>query len=228
MDDLIDISELCDNLGITSRTLRFYEQKRLITCTLIDGSNRRKYSKLQVEHIKYILILRTLGFQISTIKELIDKKTDLLSAVKDKKAIIYAQLNSKRQELKLLEEAALLLDNHQDISDIVIKPPFDNPSGKINMIADLCTDFILSGSIKDCYPYFTDKLLQYLPESILISVWKDTCEPLGRFIRIFEKRIAENVVTHILEFEKLNLQIRYVFHIGLISGLWFDYVDKEK
>ena len=45
---LFDITAVCKMLGITSRTLRFYEEKGIITSTTIGLSSRRQYTEEQV------------------------------------------------------------------------------------------------------------------------------------------------------------------------------------
>ena len=42
---LYDIADVCQKLNITSRTLRFYEEKGLIQSSRSDDSNRRKYTE---------------------------------------------------------------------------------------------------------------------------------------------------------------------------------------
>ena len=45
---LWDISEVCNMLGTTSRTLRFYEEKGLIQSTTEGLSHRRRYTEQQL------------------------------------------------------------------------------------------------------------------------------------------------------------------------------------
>ena len=52
MEKLYDISEVCELLGTTSRTLRFYEEKGIIQSTKELDSQRCKYTESQLEHIK--------------------------------------------------------------------------------------------------------------------------------------------------------------------------------
>ena len=78
-DTLYDISEVCSMLKISSRTLRFYEEKRIIQSTSIPDSTRRHYTKEQLDQIKNVLILRALDIPIKAILELQEKDTDLKS-----------------------------------------------------------------------------------------------------------------------------------------------------
>ncbi|QEL23764.1 MerR family transcriptional regulator [Bosea sp. F3-2] len=60
------ISEITEELGITLRTARFYEQRGLLRPARL-GKNRT-YSKADRERLKEIVILRKLGFTIAEIK----------------------------------------------------------------------------------------------------------------------------------------------------------------
>lgn len=67
---LLDINEVCKMLSTTSRTLRFYEQKGIISSTSVPFQPRRQYDAEQIEHIKKVLVLRSLGLPIAKIQKL--------------------------------------------------------------------------------------------------------------------------------------------------------------
>ena len=46
--DTFDITTLCNDLGISSRTLRYYEEIGLIESTKSNCSKRRRYTKEQL------------------------------------------------------------------------------------------------------------------------------------------------------------------------------------
>lgn len=53
--DTYDITAVCNDLGISSRTLRYYEEIGLIESTKSNCSKRRRYTKEQIEKIQYIV-----------------------------------------------------------------------------------------------------------------------------------------------------------------------------
>ena len=65
------ISEVARHLGITLRTLRFYEAKRLVM-PLRRGAVRL-YRRCDQERLSLILTGRRLGFTLAEIKELLDR-----------------------------------------------------------------------------------------------------------------------------------------------------------
>jgi len=70
MDDLYTVNQLAEELGITPRTLRFYEAKGLLTPRRV--GNNRVYSKRDRARLKLILRGKRLGFSLEEIKEYLD------------------------------------------------------------------------------------------------------------------------------------------------------------
>ena len=106
---LYDITEVCKLLHTTSRSLRFYEEKGIISSTKVGISKRRKYTEGQLSTIRDVLILRMLGLSIKTIQELQSQKANLREAVLSKRAEIYASIDSRVKEINLLNEALCAL-----------------------------------------------------------------------------------------------------------------------
>lgn len=226
MSELIRISKVCKLLGTTSRTLRYYEEQGIVNSTNVSGNIQRQYTIEQIAHIKNVFLLRSLGLSISSIKELLQENVILTTIIKEKRAFVLAQIETKAQELRLLEEALCVIDSGGDIFTINTELPYNNTETIISDIAVKCTNFLLLNDLNACYDYFTVKLTEYMPISVLEEVWADTIEPLGIYLGTEKIMVAENIVFHFLRYEKLGLKIKYVFHNGNISGLWVDYYEK--
>lgn len=69
-DDLMTIRQMCDQFGVTARTLRFYEQKELIAPHR-DGQ-KRLYTKRDRARLKLILRGKRFGFPLEEIRQLLD------------------------------------------------------------------------------------------------------------------------------------------------------------
>lgn len=68
----IQIGELAKSLGITTRTIRYYEEIGLMgNIDRLDGSTRT-YSKDDVLRLKFILKLKTMGISLKECQELSD------------------------------------------------------------------------------------------------------------------------------------------------------------
>lgn len=68
--ELLGIQEVADSLGITPRTLRFYEDKGLIEPQRV--GNARIYTRRETGRMQLILRGKRLGFSLREIKEFLD------------------------------------------------------------------------------------------------------------------------------------------------------------
>ena len=225
-----DITEVCNLLGTTSRTLRFYETKGIISSTTAGISSRRKYTEDQVSHIRNVLVLRTLGLSIKSIAELQKQGGNLRDAVLEKRAEIIASIDTRIREINLLNEALSALESGKNIfqDDWQYTPKAGAEKVKEFETARICTDAILSGNDDILYEHLSPRLAEYLPKSAYQAVRKDTLAPLGELVSV-EKTVADekqpNIIYSCIRFSRLGLRIKFVFYSGKIDGLWFDYYD---
>ena len=122
-DELIGIQEVARELGVTHRTLRFYEDKGLISPQRIGTT--RIYSKREMGRMRLILRGKRLGFSIREISEFLDmydadpaqhqQMEALLTAVREKRADL-------RQQRKAIDETLRELDQiARDIEDYLAR-----------------------------------------------------------------------------------------------------------
>ena len=221
---LLDISEVCEMLNITSRTLRFYEDKGLISSTR-EFSNRRKYSEDQIELIKKILVLRTLGLNISQIKKIQTGDNDLRQAIIEHKSKIIAMIVSKSKEIKLLDEALGTLEADGNI----FRPQCDTDDLSIpNETIKRITDIFVSENYEIVFESFSEVLQAYTPLSAFKRIVQDTLSPLGDFVSleaINNDATEKNVFYSYLKYEKLGLRIKFVMLNDKIHGFWLTYYE---
>tara|TARA_R100000005_G_scaffold96440_1_gene83359 strand:- start:10458 stop:10898 length:441 start_codon:yes stop_codon:yes gene_type:complete len=104
-DDRINfsITELADEFGVTSRTIRFYEDKGLVNPAR-DGTTRI-YSRSDRGRLKIILRGRRLGFSLQDIKKMLDMYSpengskDQLTFTLKKCEEQLAKLNAQRTDI---------------------------------------------------------------------------------------------------------------------------------
>lgn len=227
---LYDITEVCRMLGTTSRTLRFYEEKKIITSTTVGLSTRRKYTEEQLLQIKNVLVLRSLGLSVKSITELQKEQSDLKNAVLSKRAEIYASIEAHIKEINLLNEAVYALELGKNIFDGVWQSRSDADFKELE-IARLCTDAIISNDDEFLYRHLSSRLLQYMPKDVYSVVRRDTLATLGDFLGIDEiaadKKYSNKIFSKV-RYSKLGLMITFVFHAGKIDGLWLGYYDSTR
>ena len=227
---LYDITEVCRMLGTTSRTLRFYEEKKIITSTTVGLSARRKYTEEQLLQIKNVLVLRSLGLSVKSITELQKEQSDLKNAVLSKRAEIYASIEAHIKEINLLNEAVYALELGKNIFDGVWQSQSDADFEELE-IARLCTDAIISNDDEFLYRHLSSRLLQYMPKDVYSVARRDTLATLGDFLGIDEiaadKKYSNKIFSKV-RYSKLGLMITFVFHAGKIDGLWLGYYDSTR
>ena len=225
---LYDINEVCIMLGTTSRTLRFYEEKKIIESTKIQNSKRRQYTKEQVQHIRNVIVLRTLGLSIKAISELQQQNNDLKQTIITKRTEIIASIESKRKEINLLNEALAILESEKDIFEHKFEHSLCNDyAHKISIILE-CSNGIVFENHSILYSHFSSQMIEYMPPNVYKKVRADILSPLGNFIcfdKIEQDKKYPNIILHYLKYENLGLKIRYVFHEDKIHGLWFSYYE---
>lgn len=225
-----DITEVCNMLGTTSRTLRFYETKGIISSTTAGISSRRKYTEDQISNIRNVLVLRTLGLSIKSIAELQNLGGNLRDAVLEKRAEILASIDTRIREINLLNEALSALESGKNIFKDDWQHASEAGAEKVKEFetARICTEAILNEKDDILYEHLSLRLAEYLPKSAYQAVRKDTLAPIGELVSV-EKTVAyekhPNIIYSYIRFSKLGLRIKFVFYSGKIDGLWFDYYD---
>jgi len=68
--EMVQIGELAKNLGITTRTIRYYEEIGLMGRNERQGGSTRTYNKDDILRLKFILKLKTMGISLKEIEQL--------------------------------------------------------------------------------------------------------------------------------------------------------------
>jgi DNA-binding transcriptional MerR regulator len=104
MDELFTISELAKLLDITPRTIRFYEQKGLITPQR--AGNTRIYTRRDKARLQLILRGKRLGFSLAEIRDYLDlyeidrTQTSQLQFLHDKVSERIGDLEAQQRDLQ--------------------------------------------------------------------------------------------------------------------------------
>ena len=71
-EDHMQISDLAETLGITTRTIRLYEKMGLVDPPKRTEGNVRYYEKSDVKRFKFVLKVKALGLSLEEMQELAD------------------------------------------------------------------------------------------------------------------------------------------------------------
>ena len=221
---LYDINEVCNRFNTTSRTLRFYEEKGIISSYKDFFTGRRKYNNSQIEQIKYVLILRSIGLSVGAIKRISDSGIDLKAELISKKVEIQALIEAKYKELSMLNEAISVVEKGKELTfSSEISPELDDSYVKI---VRECSYAYVNGDLNIFYKWFTKKLSDYLPMNIFTDITVNSLEPIGAFIsfeQLERDKNYPNIYYQYIKYEKMGIRLKFVFHDGEISGFWLNY-----
>ena len=124
-DEFLRIGEIARGYGITLRTLRFYEDKGLLTPKR-DGS-MRLYSKRDIARLRLILLGRKVGFSLREVKQMMDLYDPTGTNAKQLKVA----LDKGERQLGRLEKQRLLVEESiaelQSAMGVVRKKLADRP-----------------------------------------------------------------------------------------------------
>ncbi|MEH6503407.1 MAG: MerR family DNA-binding transcriptional regulator [Cycloclasticus sp.] len=102
-EELYTATELGDVLGVSARTLRFYETKKLINPIRV--GNRRIYNYKDSARMKLILRGKRIGFSLDEIKKFLDlydadpSQMEQLKLLQDGVEQRVAQLNQQKKDI---------------------------------------------------------------------------------------------------------------------------------
>src|SRR5512138_1868542 len=72
--------DLARATGNTVRTIRFYEEEKLLTPAVVSGGGHRRYTEDDLERLRLITDLRELGLSLCEIRSILDLRTGCGSA----------------------------------------------------------------------------------------------------------------------------------------------------
>lgn len=112
------VQKLAQLAGVSSRTLRYYDQIGILTQARVNSSGYRIYGQKEVDRLQQILFYRELGIALETIKEIMTAPSfDAEKALKEHRE----QLLEKRKQLDLLitnvEKTIASTEGRMDMSD---------------------------------------------------------------------------------------------------------------
>ena len=98
------IKEVEKLTGLTAKSIRYYEDKGLITVERNEENDYRSYSETEVNQLKKIKLFRYLDFSVEEVKTMLDMETKEIQKVLEQKAEQFSDLRDRckdKQELCL-------------------------------------------------------------------------------------------------------------------------------
>ena len=104
------IKEVEEQTGLSRSNVRFYEKEKLITPARNESNGYRDYSGSDIENIKKIAYLRTLGISIEDIRNVIEEKAPLREVLQKQNDMLNGQI-ADLNRAKILCEKMLDAEN---------------------------------------------------------------------------------------------------------------------
>ena len=111
------IKDVEERTGLSRSNIRFYEKEKLIEPSRNESNGYRDYSENDVENIKKIAYLRTLGISIEDIRSIISEKVTLQEMLEKQKEVLKNQITdlnkAKLMCEKILDEESISYEKLQ-------------------------------------------------------------------------------------------------------------------
>lgn len=112
MDELINIRKVSKSFGISTRTIRYYEEIGLLESKRPDGSKYRFYDKESIHKLEQILLLRSVKFSLEDISRILSCKNSTESLV-----MLQQRADELGKQIKSLSETKRIVDSIVKISN---------------------------------------------------------------------------------------------------------------
>ncbi|MEH6579155.1 MAG: Cu(I)-responsive transcriptional regulator [Amphritea sp.] len=106
----MNISQAAKSAGLSSKTIRFYEQQGIIPPAERAANGYRYYTDRQLEKLRFIKRARSLGFSLEESRELLQLSQDpsrTSGAVKQKAQQHIVQINKQIEQLQQMRDALI-------------------------------------------------------------------------------------------------------------------------
>lgn len=128
------VGELAKKMGVTVRTLQYYDKEGLLTPSLESDGGRRLYTDKDMVKLHQVLSMKYLGFSLDDIKnKLVSLNTpaDVAAALTENAAAIHKKIESLSESLKAIEtlkEEVLQMQsvNFKKYADIIVNLQMKN------------------------------------------------------------------------------------------------------
>lgn len=149
--ETMHIGKLAERAGTTTRTVRFYEEKGLITPCHRSSGGFRCYSEEQLVQLRMILSLKELGFDLVRIKDILKKRKNEGTAG-NLAADVLKDLHVKLDELN---DQIRQLEGIREKVECTISTLCHCLPCELRLEERLCEDCEkLVNQKKDCVPFF--------------------------------------------------------------------------
>lgn len=112
------VTQLAKLSGVSVRTLHHYDEVDLLKPAYYGANGYRYYEEEQLLLLQQILFFRNLGFELTKIREMMQKSDfDKLSALHSHRKILVKQLKKSRQQIQTIDNTIKHLEGKKKMKD---------------------------------------------------------------------------------------------------------------
>ncbi|MHC5249406.1 MerR family transcriptional regulator [Enterococcus sp. LJL90] len=116
-----EIAKLCN---VSTRTIQFYDEKKILIPTEVSSSGRRFYTDDDVKKLQWICLLKSLGLKLSSIKEILSSDyavNTLLLIINEQYNQLSEEIQEKEVQLQAIESIKLTVQHSETIPTELLK-----------------------------------------------------------------------------------------------------------
>ncbi len=99
------IKQMSELSGVTTRTLRYYDNIGLLSPSYLTKAGYRMYGKCEVNKLQEILFYKELQFSLHDIKNILSEGYDRKSTLKEQKELLILKIENLQNVLQVLESS---------------------------------------------------------------------------------------------------------------------------
>lgn len=112
------MKEVCQMTGLTEKAIRIYMEQKLVEPKVEEGIHRKSYffEEKDIERLKDVSALRSAGFSVSDIRQMLEKPEMLSLLIEERKALLENEILQKRRVQEALEH--LTIEEYSDMTKL--------------------------------------------------------------------------------------------------------------
>lgn len=182
------IGKLAEISQVSVRTLRYYDEIGLLLPSEKNAAGHRFYSNDKVAKLQHILMLRDLGFSLSTIQQfLISREFDLSSVLKMRRKIIQEEQDQLRKIEDSIEALIDIAETETHMEWETIFATYTSHSSKKQYLRESWTKYFSEEEqqIVDSFPVFGEKSgdesqWETLVQKVRANLHQDPASPIAQ------------------------------------------------
>lgn len=222
MDKAMHITEVCKMLGITSRTIRYYEQLGLVKTVRESDTAPRRIDSANIEALEKIVFLRKVGLTLDEISEIVRDGANATDVIMRRRKELNDEMSELISRATLLQEVLIAAEKGKDIFALIPRLTAPEASEELCRTAAEIVDLLVEGRYADLDPYYADKVRSYASEELIRSNWEMATGGLGKFESFIRQWVRGTVVHNYLRYENRDLVVCLGFNEGKLCVIFFN------